>query len=394
LQMTSDGVVPDSTTKSNAQGVFAANWRTSPDTTVTTISGNSTPCKGGTIVCKSGTTVYANVTVSGTFTPSFLKLFSLFGVTQLTSINLAATSNAADNIPAYMNFYLLLDNTPSMGIAATTSGINTMVSNTSDQCAFACHDTSDSNNYYNLAKKLGVATRISNVAAAAANLLSTAQNVEKTNGIANEFSAAVYDFGVSATDPTQSSYAGYNQVYALSSNLSAAATAAAGIDLMTVNGQGQYNDEDTNLEAPLNAAQYLPAPGNGSSASTAKAVLFIVTDGMDDEYNCARSDSTSCRFIQPMNTAAYYPSPNACDKIKARGMQIAVLYTTQYPLPTNSFYNTYVAPYNAGSPTAIETALQNCATPGFFTEVNSDQDINAAMQKLFQTVIASVRITS
>ena len=55
-------------------------------------------------------------------------------------------------MPLYIDFYLLLDNSPSMGVGATPADVTTMVNNTSDSCAFACHDFNDSNNYYNLAK--------------------------------------------------------------------------------------------------------------------------------------------------------------------------------------------------------------------------------------------------
>ena len=53
-----------------------------------------------------------------------------------------STASTAPNI----DFYLLLDNSPSMNIAATTAGINTMVANTSSQggCAFACHESNPS----------------------------------------------------------------------------------------------------------------------------------------------------------------------------------------------------------------------------------------------------------
>jgi Flp pilus assembly protein TadG len=406
VQMSSDGVVPDSTTKPNAQAIFEANLAQSSDITVSAVTGNATPCSSGTIVCKSGTTVYSEISVTGTYQPYFLGLLKVLGLSTLSTVKLAASSHAADNIPAYMNFYLLLDNTPSMGVGATPADITTMVNatanapNASDRsCAFACHDVQPNadDNYYVLAHSLGVTMRINSVAQAAANLLSTAKTTEGSNGIANEFSVAVYDFGASASDPTAAGYTGFNQVFpsqlnTVSSDLTSAAAAAGAIDLMTVKGQGQYNDEDTSLESPLAyAATMLPASGSGASAGTAKQVLFFVTDGMDDTYNCARSDSAPCRYIQPLNSKAYFGSPNACDKLKAKGVQIAILYTTQYPLPTNSFYQTYVAPYNAGTPTTIGNSLQSCAT--YFKEVQSGGDINAAMQALFQQVIASVRIT-
>jgi Flp pilus assembly protein TadG len=411
LQMSSDGGVPDSTTKANTQAIFSANWKGPADSTAASITGNSSPCNAGTIVCKSGTTVYSAVSVTGAFKSTFLGLLDWFGLKGMSTVNLSATSHAADNIPAYMNFYVLLDNTPSMGVGATPADISALVTATANSpdvgdrnCAFACHDTQPGalDNYYALVKSPSnptakITTRISSVAQAAANLFSTLQSTEASNGIANEFSAGVYDFGAAATDPTASGYTGFNQVYpaqsgALSSNLQGASTAAAGIDLMTVSGQGQYNDEDTSLEAPLAyAANYVPASGSGTSPTTAKQVLFFVTDGMDDTYNCARSDSASCRYIQPMNSSSYFANPNACDKLKAKGVEIAILYTTQYPIPSNSFYTTYVAPYNSGSPTAIYNNLNKCAT--YFRAVDPGGDINQALQGLLSQVLASVRIT-
>lgn len=74
----------------------------------------------------------------------------------LASINNIAVSGstAASATPAYIDFYLLLDNTPSMGVGATPADVTKMVNNTSDQCAFACHQLDISpNDYYGLAKK-------------------------------------------------------------------------------------------------------------------------------------------------------------------------------------------------------------------------------------------------
>jgi hypothetical protein len=45
-------------------------------------------------------------------------------------------------MPLYIDFYLLLDNSPSMGVGATPADVAKMVNNTPDACAFACHDTS------------------------------------------------------------------------------------------------------------------------------------------------------------------------------------------------------------------------------------------------------------
>ena len=85
-----------------------------------------------------------------------------------------------------------------------------------------------------------------------------------------------------------------------------------------------------------------------------------------------------------------------------RGIRIAVLYTTYLPLPTNAWYNSWIAPFNLGpyppdkaqsynSEIAID--MQNCASPGYYFEVSPTQGISAAMNALFQKAIAEAHIT-
>jgi hypothetical protein len=64
------------------------------------------------------------------------------------SMTVTGTSTATTTMPLYIDFYLLLDNSPSMGVGATPADVSKMVNNTSDQCAFACHDLNNNNNYY------------------------------------------------------------------------------------------------------------------------------------------------------------------------------------------------------------------------------------------------------
>ena len=61
----------------------------------------------------------------------------------------------------------------------------------------------------------------------------------------NQFRMAIYDFGVSADT------AALPTVFALSFSLTSAQTAAGTIDLMTVNGQNDNNDQDTNFDVIL-----------------------------------------------------------------------------------------------------------------------------------------------
>lgn len=301
---------------------------------------------------------------------------TFMGLMGIPTTTITGQSTASAGLSTYIDFYLLLDNTPSMGVGATQTDINTMVNNTSDQCAFACHDTSTTNNYYNLAKKLGVTMRIDVLRSATQDLMNTATSMET---LTNQYRMAVYTFGTSATT------AGLTNVVALTSNLSSAKSAIANIDLMTVNGQNQNSDQDTNYEAVIPAINTaIPNPGPGTQASPQK-VLFFVSDGVADESNastCTEQTVSGGRCQEPINVAL-------CTAIKNRGVQIAVLYTTYLPLPTNAWYNQYINPF-AGD---ISTKMQACASPGLFFAVSPTQGISEAMTALFQNAVMTARLT-
>jgi hypothetical protein len=117
------------------------------------------------------------------------------GIIGASTMTMSGGSVSTANMPKYVDFYLLLDNSPSMGVGATPTDVQIMVNNTSDKCAFACHDVSNSNNYYNLAKSLGVTTRIDVLRTATQQLMDTAASTETYS---NQFRMAIYDFGLSA----------------------------------------------------------------------------------------------------------------------------------------------------------------------------------------------------
>ena len=67
------------------------------------------------------------VSYTGTSTNTFPNVFSMLTKSSSTTWPIAGTSTATSYSAPNINFYLLLDNSPSMAIAATTAGINTMV---------------------------------------------------------------------------------------------------------------------------------------------------------------------------------------------------------------------------------------------------------------------------
>jgi hypothetical protein len=296
-----------------------------------------------------------------------------------------STSTTSPNI----NFYLLLDNSPSMNIAATTAGINTMVNATSAQggCAFACHESNpaadnlgnpNGEDNYTLAQNLGVTTRIENMASATQSLMSTATSTEAANNAT--YDMAIYTFNYSGTSTVQS----------LTSNLTTAANAAAGIDVLEVydnnnlTSSNANNDTDTNFPSAMSQINgIMPNPGTGAGTSTPQEVLFLVSDGVEDDNTGVCSEALSgTRCQAPFD-------PTWCTTVKNRGIRIAVLYTAYLPLPTNAWYNTWVSPWQS----QIATNMQSCASTGLYFSITTDGDISSAMQALFQQAVATARLT-
>ena len=91
-------------------------------------------------VVQNGLVRTATVSYTGASTNAFS------GILGKPTWPIAGTSTATSQYSPNVDFYLLLDNSPSMAIAATSAGISTMVSHTRAQggCAFACHELQSS----------------------------------------------------------------------------------------------------------------------------------------------------------------------------------------------------------------------------------------------------------
>jgi Flp pilus assembly protein TadG len=302
---------------------------------------------------------------------------AFMGIANIKHIKISGDSTAASRTPTYIDFYLLLDNTPSMGVGATTADINTLVANTPDQCAFACHDLSaGGSDYYSLAKKLGVQMRIDVLRQATQKLMDTAQT---TQAVASQFRVAIYTHGTSCTSP------GLSTIASLTSDLANAKTSASAIDLMTIPNQGYNNDQCTDTDTVLSSVNSaINTPGDGKLPGQPQKVLFYVTDGVADlsKPNGCSKPVTGTRCQQPIDVSY-------CDTMKKRGVRIAVLYTTYLPLPTNDWYNTWVAPFQS----QIGSNLQTCASPGLYFEVSPTQGIADAMLALFAKTVGQPRLT-
>jgi Flp pilus assembly protein TadG len=340
-------------------------------------------------------------TVTVSYTASSQNAFG--GVLGQQNWPLSGGSHSTASVAPNIDFYLLLDNSPSMEIPATSAGLTTLSTTMykgnlafGGGCAFACHEANPAaespalNNpkgsngvvmdNYTYAEQLGVTLRIDNLRAATQSLMTTAATMEQTYN--STYRMATYTFNTG----------GISTITPLTSSLSTAGTQAANINVLEVydnnnlctttacTGGTGNNDEDTDFEGAMTAVNAaMPAPGTGMAGNTPQEILLIVSDGVDDNTkNGSRN--------QALFDTSY------CTTVKNRGIRIAVLYTTYLALPAtsiNSWYTTYISPFQP----QIATNMQNCASPGLFAQVSTDQDITSAMANLFQQSIATARLT-
>ena len=140
----------------------------------------------------------------------------------------------------------------------------------------------------------------------------------------------------------------------------------------------------------LSQSSYIPNPGNGTNQAgdTPQEVLFIVTDGVEDEHS-------GSRLQQAINDLGNAPggnssSTNWCTTIKNRGIKIAILYTDYLAVPANSWYESWIAPIQSD----IGPALQACASPALFYDAGLDSsNLGQDLAALFAAVTQSGHLT-
>ena len=332
---------------------------------------------------------------------------------------ISGSSKAQASSAPNMNFYLLMDDSPSMGIGATAKDISDLIKYTapayqaagaSQNCGFACHQTNiahDGGTQDNLAiaRSRNINLRIDLVTSAVNQLLNTWSNCPQSGvsgGVMQcmaalnntTYKAALYTFDL-----------GLNTLASLTTPTSAGSQVSS-ISLMSVAYQNCVNvtnncktDNGTNILGALTTLNgIMPTPGLGSNAAgdTPQEVVFLVTDGVEDKISSTCPNATfasNSRCQQPLDTAM-------CTTIKNRGIKIAVLYTEYLQLiadpntgiqKTDSWYMSWIDKYDqpTSSTGKIAQNLQACASPGFYKSVQSGGDISKALTDLFIQVASS-----
>jgi Flp pilus assembly protein TadG len=332
-------------------------------------------------VSKKGNNLTSTVNYTAKIPTAFL------GIIGKKSISISGSATAVYQTESFIDFYMLLDNTPSMGVGATPDDVAKLVVATKSasndkECAFACHIVStdgveDMNSRYHLARNIGATIRIDVVAKATASLMDEAIASQKH---ASQFRIAAYTFGETAVDVK------LNEVASLTADLNSIKKSAGDIKLMSIPWQGYNNDQQTSFDDVLTKiGDKIDTPGDGTSTASREKIVFFVADGVGDSYKpktCTKK-LTGDRCQEPIDTAY-------CQALKDRGIKIAVLYTTYLPLPTNDWYNDWIAPFQ----TEIGDRMRECASDDLYFEVSPTEGIEAAMKALFIKAVKAPRLAS
>lgn len=359
----------------------------------------------------------------------------------------AATSNAPN-----IDFYMLVDNSPSMELPATTQGVSDMIAKTG--CAFACHenDFKDSElsvqykgwgtiDSYTFARNAGIALRIDNVRDAVSQVATTAQSTMSYSGAS--YRMAVYGFNYDfatiqsllATDSNtnvstiQASVASltpplmaknncladfsdaarkYPQTYVYPGaskdqrntvSLGSLAKNTSGNCYVSGNDNINYSLYNNDAMTDFNYAMTrinaeIATPGNGSvqSGDKPQAVLMIVTDGVVDAAVTSSSDCVGGNTVSISNKYGTFQRCHApIDKSYCDAIKnrgIRVAVLYTTYQPVET--DSWYRSHVKPFISQVSTNLQACASsPSLFHEVTTNGDIKAALADLFQKAVTT-----
>ncbi len=440
MSMTSDGSVAAGITEAN--NIFNGDASTASGYTI--VSETST-------VTKTGSTLTSQVQFTANVPVIFLVVL---GYQNLT---VSGKSSSSTTLPLYLDFYLTLDVSGSMGLPSTTAEAQRMQAVSPDNyrqyptgCTLACHFSpqnsacTDSgtqgyptNNYC-----LGYA--ISRVSQSGYNnLLTTNRNYPKgvqlpswiVSGLPNSLYNNLPTVANCPTDGTDACIqlrldaVGYavNQLFVTANNTKKVSNQFR-IGLypfirylysyfpLTSNINGSTTDSSTINYAAANLATLLDTNTNtylGSGGTHIDTALSSVNNLIVSVGNGSASNNT-LPYVFLVTDGAQDPQvkgvPNgswsgsnhatvidpstSCSPLKSRGIIIAVLYIPYQPInPVNASFAGDEDDYANNNIPYIPPSLQACASPGFFYTANSPADITSALNAMFNHAVAEAHLT-
>ncbi|HEY2660933.1 MAG TPA: pilus assembly protein TadG-related protein [Caulobacteraceae bacterium] len=388
--MQSDGSIPVGVT--NAIAIFTKN--------ATSIAGAANLQSVATVV-KSAGYVKSTVTATADYPTTFMGLFGI------NKMHLSATSSSVNGMPPYLDFYLLLDVSGSMGLPSTDSEETRLAAINPDDksqypggCTLACHMSG--NQGYTLSRNGGnshntavtscatagtsacIQLRLDAVGYAVQSLIQTANTTQKYThqfriGLypfiryMYAYSPLTYNISGSATDSSTINYAATNLATLLDTGVNS--------------NLGSGGTHFENALPEVTTAIQSNGIGTGASVSNRQPWVFFVTDGsQDNQYYWSGSWSGS-------NHATYLNS-TLCTTMKNQGIRIAVLYIPYQPIQNpNASFSGDEDDYANNNIVNIPAPLKACASSGFYFTANTPADITSAMNTMFNQAVATDHLT-
>jgi Flp pilus assembly protein TadG len=442
MSMTSNGSVAAGVAEAN--NIFSGN-ASAFASSFTNLSETST-------VTKTVSRMTSSVQFSADVPVTFMQIL---GYKKLT---VTGTSSSSTTLPLYLDFYLTLDVSGSMGLPSTTAEAQRMQSINPDNyrqyptgCTLACHFSpqnsacTDSgtqgyptNNYC-----LGYAiSRVSQsgykglLTKKTSNPMGVQLPSSIVSGLPNSLYSNLATVANCPTDGTDSCIqlrldaVGYavNQLF-ITANNTAKVTNQFRIGLypfirylysyyaLTSSINGSTTNPSTINYAAANLATLLDTNINadlGSGGTHIDTALSNVNDLIKTVGDGSATTST-LPYVFLVTDGAQDPQvkgvPNgswsgsnhatvidpttSCTPLKKRGIIISVLYIPYQKIdPVNTSFAGDEDDYANWNIPNIPTSLQNCASPGFFYTANTPADITAALNAMFNHAVSEARITN
>ena len=370
-------------------------------------------------------TLTATASYSATANTSFAKLFG----TQFSTFGFSGTSKSSTTMANYIGYYLLVDVSGSMGTPSTISGQSALAAINPDDlsqyqqgCIFACHfsgyqgyaysrtnstsstATPVANNYCPQPDMTTcIQLRIDAVATALKAFMSSAQTAQSYD---NQIAVGLYPFIVNQFQYFPQANTGLT----LSTDLSTASSMAGCIPGLVDNG-GVKNSASTTCPASTSAnvtmgsggthignafsqlSQVIPQPiGDGSSEDKRKPVVFLITDGAEDE----QTYSVSANFDGKNHATTI--AQKYCALFSGANIPLYILnipYITIQPQYFNASFAGDEDGYANSNIPYIAPSLQSCVTTQsnyFVADPYNPSSITDQIQAMFAQSLLATRL--
>ena len=286
---------------------------------------------------------------------------------------------AEASLPLFLDIYIALDVSSSMGVGATQEDINIM--NAAIGCAFGCHAGSDN---YERAHAAGATLRIDVLRSAIAAMLKKAKGIQSSLSSSPDlFRFSIYAFSnrLATLQTPTTDYAVLNQ-------------AVSGIEPDRADGGTNFHVAIGQQFAPL-----LPQSGSGRAGEPRKTHVIIVTDGVEDCATATPYFHCDDQYVNWYGNGPQGPEwsmqafdPAICQPLKNTGATVSVL-NVNYVAPTGIDQRfDYVR--NSILPNTTATIGGCASTLGSFYTANSPDEIKAAINSIFGNISSATRLTN